>query len=33
MKPCRDGGVVDKDLNVYGTTNLKIAGVSPLGFC
>ncbi len=26
MKPREQGGVVDKDLNVYGTTGLKIAG-------
>ena len=28
MKPRAEGGVVDKDLNVYGTKNLKIAGDS-----
>lgn len=26
MKPREDGGVVDKDLNVYGVANLKVAG-------
>jgi hypothetical protein len=26
MKQEKDGGVVDKDLNVYGTRNLKVAG-------
>jgi hypothetical protein len=28
MKLKEDGGVVDKDLNVYGTKNLKVAGMS-----
>ena len=28
MKPREKGGVVDKDLNVHLTTNLKIAGMS-----
>lgn len=28
MKPREQGGVVDKDLNVYGTTGLKIADLS-----
>lgn len=27
MKPRDQGGVVDKDLNVYGTFQLKIAGI------
>jgi hypothetical protein len=27
MKPRQEGGVVDKDLNVYGTSHLKIAGI------
>jgi GMC oxidoreductase len=27
MKPRDKGGVVDKDLNVYGTQRLKIAGM------
>ena len=26
MKPREFGGVVDKDLNVYGTQKLKVAG-------
>lgn len=26
MKPRNQGGVVDERLNVYGTTNLKVAG-------
>lgn len=26
MKPQADGGVVDARLNVYGTSNLKVAG-------
>lgn len=26
MMPREDGGVVDKDLNVYGVANLKVAG-------
>ena len=30
MKLKEDGGVVDKDLNVYGTKNLKVAGGSQL---
>jgi alcohol oxidase len=28
MKPRENGGVVDKELNVYGTSGLKIADVS-----
>ena len=28
MKPKEDGGVVDRDLNVYGTTGLKVADLS-----
>jgi len=31
MKPRQEGGVVDKDLNVYGTSNLKIAGCAVNG--
>ena len=27
MKPRDRGGVVDKDLNVYGTKGLKVAGL------
>ena len=30
MKPRDQLGVVDKDLNVYGTQNLKIAGTDSL---
>lgn len=30
MKPRELGGVVDKDLNVYGTVNLKVAGLDPV---
>src|SRR5882757_7617541 len=29
MKPREEGGVVDARLNVYGTQNLKVAGMSP----
>lgn len=33
MKSKERGGVVDKDLNVYGTTSLKVAGLMPpIGF-
>ena len=28
MKSRDDGGVADKDLNVYGTKNLKVAGIA-----
>jgi len=31
MKPREEGGVVDRFLNVYGTENLKIAGISSNG--
>lgn len=31
MKSHHEGGVVDKDLNVYGTSSLKIAGSSVNG--
>ena len=31
MKSRHEGGVVDKDLNVYGTSSLKIAGSSVNG--
>lgn len=27
MMPREDGGVVDKELNVYGVVNLKVAGM------
>ncbi len=30
MKPRELEGVVDKNLNVYGTVNLKVAGLDPL---
>lgn len=30
MKPRERGGVVDARLNVYGTQNLKVAGMSSL---
>lgn len=30
MKPREDNGVVDKELNVYGVENLKVAGKSNL---
>lgn len=30
MKPREQGGVVDARLNVYGTQNLKVAGVFPI---
>ena len=35
MKPREQGGVVDKRLNVYGTTNLKCVDLSicPVCFC
>jgi alcohol oxidase len=29
MKPREEGGVVDARLNVYGTQNLKVAGMPP----
>lgn len=29
MKPREGDGVVDKFLNVYGTENLKLAGITP----
>ena len=29
MKLREEGGVVDKDLNVYGTSHLKVAGMRP----
>jgi hypothetical protein len=32
MKPREAGGVVDKDLNVYGTEGLKVAGKCPPSF-
>ena len=32
MKPRNQGGVVDPRLNVYGTQNLKVAGMSLLCF-
>jgi alcohol oxidase len=28
MRPFQDGGVVDKDLNVYGVLVLKLSGLS-----
>jgi hypothetical protein len=31
MMELDQGGVVDKDLNVYGTKNLKVAGSPPNG--
>src|SRR5271155_798650 len=31
MKSRHEGGIVDKDLNVYGTSSLKIAGSSVTG--
>ena len=30
MAPRAEGGVVDKDLNVYGVEGLKVAGKCPL---
>jgi GMC oxidoreductase len=32
MKSRESGGVVDSNLNVYGTTNLKVAGTSMIMF-
>ena len=33
MKPREEGGVVDARLNVYGTQNLKVAGMILIILC
>lgn len=33
MKPREEGGVLDKRLNVYGTTNLKVVDLSMCPVC